>query len=297
MSSTPHHALEVVRVAEHGYDALHFRSRDRRGEAGETVHIYLGTEHAQWRAERAFLWSVLRHAHPQRDYVVHRMIELEGFDPRAWTTGFTNYRFAIPDLAGGRGRAIYNDVDQVYLGDPGPLFDLDLEGFGYRARTDTETSVMVLDCERMSPTWNGREARRRTKKTLNAAARAKRGPLAERWNARDGEYRPGDSQVLHFTTLHTQPWRPFPHHFLYEPHPQYPLWAALESEALAAGFAVYDRERPSSRFAAWLDSAPREAPPSRTAQEGTTLARACGVEKLEFLDAKGLRALLCAAPT
>ena len=28
-----------------------------------------------------------------------------------------------PHIAGGSGRAIYNDVDQVYLADPGELFD------------------------------------------------------------------------------------------------------------------------------------------------------------------------------
>ena len=45
------------------------------------------------------------------------MKDLDGFDRRGWKTGFTNYRYAIPSLGGHKGRAIYNDVDQIYLGD------------------------------------------------------------------------------------------------------------------------------------------------------------------------------------
>ena len=35
----------------------------------------------------------------------------------SWLTGFINYRFAFPYFASTQGRAIYNDVAQVYLDD------------------------------------------------------------------------------------------------------------------------------------------------------------------------------------
>ena len=97
------------------------------------VRIFLGTQPAQRRAERVFIWSVARNRNPGRRYEIYRMNELVGFDRRGWTTGFTNYRFAIPHFAGERGRAIYNDVDQVYLSDPGELFDLPMGEHGYLA--------------------------------------------------------------------------------------------------------------------------------------------------------------------
>ena len=95
------------------------------------VRIFLGTEPAQYRAERVFLWSIEQVRDPSRIYHIYLMKELSGFNSRRWLTGFTNYRFAIPHFAGGEGRAIYNDVDQVYLEDPGQLFDSGLGEHGY----------------------------------------------------------------------------------------------------------------------------------------------------------------------
>src|SRR5215831_13561547 len=97
------------------------------------VRIFLGTELAQYRAERIFFWSIEQVRDPSRVYEIYLMKELAGFDRRGWLTGFTNYRFAISHFAGNSGRAIYNDVDQVYLADPGELFDSDLGGHGFLA--------------------------------------------------------------------------------------------------------------------------------------------------------------------
>ena len=90
------------------------------------VRIFLGTEAVHSRAERVFIWSVQQHRDPARVYDIYLMKDLVGFDRRGWLTGFTNYRFAIPHFTGGVGRAIYNDVDQIYLADPGELFDTEL---------------------------------------------------------------------------------------------------------------------------------------------------------------------------
>ena len=90
------------------------------------VRIFLGTEAAQFRAERVFIWSIEQVRDPSRVYEIYLMKHLRGFRSRFWLTGFTNYRFAIPHFAGQAGRAIYNDVDQVYLRDPAEIFDLDM---------------------------------------------------------------------------------------------------------------------------------------------------------------------------
>ncbi|MET0485201.1 MAG: hypothetical protein ABW216_05855, partial [Candidatus Rokuibacteriota bacterium] len=105
--------------------------------------------------------------------------DLPGFDRRGWRTGFTNYRFAIPELAGRHGRAIYNDVDQIYLADPGLLFDLDMGPHGYLAISPEDTSVMLIDCAGMAPVWNLGEARRTDKDTLTRRAAS----TPERWGA------------------------------------------------------------------------------------------------------------------
>ena len=210
------------------------------------VRVFLGTEPAQHRAERVFFWSIASVRDPSRVYEIHLMKELAGFDRRRWTTGFTNYRFAIPHFAGGRGRAIYNDVDQIYLKDPAELFDLDLAGHGYLAVAPDDSSVMLLDCARMADLWTLDAAREGRKAELLARAADRFGLLDGGWNARDGEYRKGESGVLHFTTLHTQPWRPFPDRFVYQHNERGELWHEREREADRAGFEVFTRESPSA---------------------------------------------------
>jgi hypothetical protein len=118
------------------------------------VRIFLGCEPAQARAERVFVWSIVQVRDPSLAYEIHVMKDLAGFDRRMWKTGFTNYRYAIPHFAGGTGRAIYNDVDQIYLADPSELFDTDMGGKGALSITERETSVMLLDCAKLADVWS-----------------------------------------------------------------------------------------------------------------------------------------------
>jgi len=260
------------------------RGRGRR--SASPVRIFLGTEPAQWRAERVFVWSVERVRDPERTYEIHRMSRLPGFRRRGWTTGFTNFRYAIPDLAGRAGRALYNDVDQIYLSDPGELFDAELGSHGFLALSDTDTSVMLLDCARMSEVWTLEAARRLPKKALLARAAARpglRGPLDPAWNARDGEYAEGHSKLLHYTTLHTQPWRPFPERYAYREAPEARVWHALEAEADAARFEPL-APRPED-LAALAGAAP---PPARERERARARAAEAGLRDLAVLDGAAL---------
>ncbi len=216
------------------------------------VRIFLGTERGQFRAERAFLWSIEKHRDPSRIYEIHLLGDLKGFRRGFWLTGFTNYRFAIPALTGFDGRAIYNDADQVYLTDPAELFDLDMGKAGFLSINDRDTSVMLIDCRRMAQAWNEHDVHRLSRKALEARARKAGlwGDLDDGWNARDSEYDPGSSRLVHFTTLHTQPWRPFPDQFVYFDNPTRNLWPRLEREAQRAHFMPVSATRPSRDWAA-----------------------------------------------
>jgi mitochondrial fission protein ELM1 len=224
------------------------------------VRIFLGSEPAQARAERVFVWSIERVRDPGRRYEIHVMKQLAGFRTFGWTTGFTNYRFAIPHFARG-GRAIYNDVDQIYRADPALLFDLPLEdGCGYRSIEPHDTSVMLIDCERMAAHWTLAGAQREGKRALHRRASAVPGlwaPLDATWNARDDEADLATAQVIHYTTLHTQPWRPFPERYAYQSVRVGAVWHELEAEADARGYLPRTREHPSDRYAAWQASGER----------------------------------------
>ena len=238
------------------------------------VRIFLGTEPAQHRAERVFFYSLNKARDPARVYEVYRMVRLPGFAQGRWRTGFTNFRFAIPDLAGRHGRAIYNDVDEIYLADPAPLFDLPMGEAGYLAITPADTAVMLIDCARMADVWTLERAQRLGKKTLLDLAAAKPGlwaPLPAQWHARDTEYRPGFTTCLHYTALNQQPWHPTPERYSYHPHPLGELWRDLEREADAQGYEIFSAAAPSPAFA---DAAARlaAAPPFTAPADVAALA-------------------------
>ncbi len=227
------------------------------------VRIFLGSEPAQWRAERVFVWSIMQVRNPARRYEIYLMKELVGFDRRGWLTGFTNYRFAIPHFAGGAGRAIYNDADQIYLVDPAELFDAEMGEHGFLSINDHDTSVMLIDCARMASVWTLESAQSGRRKALEARAREVPGLWGRAhagWNARDEEYSAADSKVLHYTTIHTQPWRPFPQRFVYQHNPVAYLWTDLEESADRAGFQVYSADRPSVSYVSLLAGMRRQQP-------------------------------------
>ncbi len=216
------------------------------------VRIFVGTESGQFRAERIFVWSIEAVRNPARVYEVYIMKELRGFDRRRWLTGFTNYRFAIPSFAGGSGVAIYNDVDQIYLSDPAELFDRDMRGHGFLSIAQNDSSVMLMDCAQMVLVWNLELAQHERKNALLKKALANSnlwGKLEPEWNARDEEFRSGESKVLHYTALHTQPWQPFPTKFVYQESPEGKIWKELEAQANRVGYHFFSRSRPSSHFA------------------------------------------------
>ncbi len=215
------------------------------------VRIYLGTETAQYKAERVFIWSIEEVRDPTRVYEIYLMKHLRGFRSRFWLTGFTNYRFAIPHFAGKSGRAIYNDVDQIYLKDPAELFDLEMDEHAYLAIDAGDTSVALFDCERMSKIWTLEDAQSGRKNPLLARASGvagQWGKLDGGWNARDREYVAGASGVLHYTSLHRQPWHPFPQLFVYQSNPLASVWFDLESSANEADFRVFSANSPSRDF-------------------------------------------------
>ncbi|GBD50554.1 hypothetical protein METY_3767 [Methylopila sp. Yamaguchi] len=256
------------------------------------VRIFLGTEPQQARAERVFLWSVERHRDPARVYEVYLMKDLEGFDRTDWTTGFTNYRYAIPALAGEQGRAIYNDVDQIYLADPAEMFDLDMKGAGILCVQKDETSVALIDCARMAKHWRIEDARKTLKRKyfLDIIARENLwGELPGVWNARDSEFSANASKCFHFTTLRTQPWKPFPDQLFYADHPDGEVWFALERSSNAARFNGFTRERPSEDFAQALGAlaSTPAAGLERIGREAGKLAEAVGAKTALLVSPRG----------
>ena len=258
------------------------------------VRIYLGTEPGQYRAERVFVWSVEKVRDPSRTYEIHLMKDVRGYDRRWWLTGFTNYRFAIANWAGPTGRAIYNDVDQIWITDPAELFDSDMQGKGFLAITNDDTAVMLIDCERMGKIWTYEVVRSTPRKRIEKMSRDEWGKLENCWHARDFDYIPGYSKCLHFTTIHEQPWMPLPDTYVYMPSPVHDVWHDEEAEADRAGFCCFDFDTEDTLYTGLmrrLRAVRRDhagaalalpAPPAPQAGLGELLAQAGARTILEF---------------
>ena len=132
------------------------------------VRVFVGTDRSQLLAVKVLEYSIRRHT--ELPVEVHPMLDLplpEPKDPRQRKrTGFSFARFAIPQLAGYRGRALYLDPDMQVFKDIRSLWSLpfdrakviiqdhipeeaqEKEGkAGAPKERIKQTAVMLLDCD------------------------------------------------------------------------------------------------------------------------------------------------------
>jgi len=208
----------------------------------QPIRVYVGSAHSHRLMVEVLEWSIRRNT--QRQVEVHAICDLlpEGQPmPRKPenrpATPFSFQRFAVPELAGHRGRAIYVDSDQLVLRDIGELFDRRMYGMRLQCRgrrgPDGRTgghasSVMLLDCARLD--WSAQRiaddldaGRYRYKDLMSLRHIWLKGTFPRHWNSLD-HHEAGKTGLLHYTRRATQPW-------LAHGHPHGALWF----EALYAG--------------------------------------------------------------
>jgi hypothetical protein len=140
-----------------------------------------------------------------------------------WGTPFSCFRFAIPELMGFKGRAIYMDADMLVLDDLCKLIELPIDDSkGLLCLSKNRTDVAVFNCE--WPGWQsewwptiekmrGIRARCFEYVQLLRARDAMDTSLPDAWNDCDGrlyDRSPQDVKIIHYTNvLVGQPWRPY----------------------------------------------------------------------------------------
>lgn len=212
--------------------------------------------------------------------------------------GFSFTRFAIPDLCGHQGRALYLDADMLVFGDVAELADLDFDGRSVLCsfqpeppaawadkasfRPGRHVAVMLLDTGRLP--WKPDEivagldeGRYTYDQLLHDQCLVVPGDIADtipvEWNSLE-RYEVGKTRLLHYTVVSTQPWKnghnPLGH-----------LWMKAFAEAVQVGAVV--PEDVEAAVAAGhirknlldvLDLAPGQAmPPAAEAARDLVLAR------------------------
>jgi hypothetical protein len=223
----------------------------------EPIRIFVGTSanNEDAEAEMVLEYTLRKNTTHPLDITWMRQTKDEdspwgGWQTQRWSTPFSGFRWAIPEVCGYHGRAIYMDVDQLNLRDIADLFSVDLKNHPLAARRGArfgghEFCVIVFDNERMGD-------------LLMPTARMKPNPdihhryigmfsgsdyvldLDPRWNCHDGDGLPIDNiWHLHYTKMSTQPWRPAWFTGKGEEHPRQDLvklWHDMRAEAVLNGY-------------------------------------------------------------
>jgi mitochondrial fission protein ELM1 len=222
---------------------------DSESARSPTVRIFVGTQMGQARAERAICWSIRQHRSPDRNYAIHWIRPLTS---RGAPDALEGCAYWVPQLCGGRGRALFCTVDQILLSDPAVLFDLPMGGYPLLGPSSGDGSTLLIDCVKLAALWSVDRLRATSAPELAGQAKDLRGPLPAAWDTAADHYSVGRSKRVRYATPHTQPWRPFPDRYVYQSHPNEDLWMKCESDASQAGFDVFSRSAPSGGFKASL---------------------------------------------
>lgn len=137
-----------------------------------------------------------------------------------WVTPFSLFRYAIPEVCGYEGYAIYLDADMIVLGDICDLWNHRVEGRWVSAPGPDGDCVTVLDCTvdlfPLIPLVGGKLGNKHRLRDMIAPY--VRRILSQEWNHTD-KYVPSVSKLIHYTSMKTQPFKPYPEVLDYLEHP------------------------------------------------------------------------------
>lgn len=224
----------------------------------DVVRIFIGSSANGEDAdiESAYEYSIRRNCSKEVDITWMRQTNdtpstWGGWMTERWSTPFSGFRWAIPEMCGFQGRAIYTDCDMINYRDMNTLINVEMNGKPLAARRGSrfgghEFCVMVMDCSKMEslviPIARQKKLPESHHRYINKFSGNSElvEDLDPRWNCLDGEDRKlHDIWQLHFTKMSTQPWKPDWFTGQPEKHPRQDIvdefYRVLE-EAKQAGF-------------------------------------------------------------
>lgn len=196
------------------------------------IHVFCGADRNEKVPLQVLEYSLRRHS---RRPVQVTLVDNRSAPPIANITcqpytRFSFGRFSIPEQMGYEGRAIYLDSDMVVLAD---IDEIDALPFGAaniliekgsfeKNETGKHAAVMALNCANLD--WNLNEIVNALGKKYSYDELMSIKPLLETgemveeipngWNELD-DYVEGQTRLIHYTTIKTQPWVAAGHPFAY----------------------------------------------------------------------------------
>ncbi len=210
------------------------------------IRVYVATTEEQMLSVKVLEYSIRKHTSMTIEVIPMHTSGIEIPRPQALAncprTPFSFQRFIIPQLTGYRGRAIYLDSDMQVFSNIRELWCYEMNGnqlLSVASATGGERkpqySVMLLDCGRLQ--WKiadivkSLDANEYTYEELmyhmNVASKQESLIPAE-WNSLE-RYIDGQTKLVHYTDMKTQPW-------IYARHPLGYVWVRDLLEAIDNGF-------------------------------------------------------------
>jgi len=220
----------------------------------EPMLVFVGADQSQVLAAKVLEYSI--HKHATRPVRVITMVDLpiplpKDEENRA-RTGFSFYRFVIPELAKYRGRALYLDSDMLVFTDISKLWDIPFGKQKILCTTQDvpdawkdnswfhpgrQYSVMLLDCSRLN--WHideiieGLDTKKFTYADLMFdCCLVEPDEIEDRippqWNCLE-HYESDETNLIHYTVIPTQPWT-------FADNSNGPLWERALEEAVSSGW-------------------------------------------------------------
>ena len=226
----------------------------------DPIRIFVGSSSRDLPAEMVLEHSIRKNTEAKVEFTWMRAGD-PGFDDwnclfdldpkttqRRWQgPAFSMFRFAVPELAGFDGHAIYLDSDMLVRGDIKELWNW-LQKGPILCCAPKRLCVSKWDCGRFRvPWWPSIEEMKSWK-----GVTASKGPMKElltqhdyyyehltpHWNIVDGKgFMPGATRLVHYSNTSTQPWTPWPEKRKYRTHPNAEmkaLWFDTYREATAS---------------------------------------------------------------
>jgi len=160
------------------------------------LKVFVGSS-PRWDEHEAILgYSIRKHASISVEVIFMRSEYLGLSD--SGCTGFSNLRYAVPELCNHKGMAIYLDADMLVLADIAELAEY-YTPEKWTVMQDGSDEVAVIDCTLKPPPITTFDEF--NKSQLRAQIQARINPtIPPEWNVED-TWRPG-AKLLHFTNLH-----------------------------------------------------------------------------------------------
>jgi hypothetical protein len=215
-------------------------------DVASPIRVYIGSTEAQMLSVKVLEFSILKHASMSVEIFPLHLSKVSIPEPNDLKhrprTPFSFQRFLIPALAEYRGRAIYLDSDMQLFKDIRSLWTWPLEGADLLAAREPDAnnrrpqfSVLLLDCSSLN--WDIHEivdaldqGGLSYEQLVYEMSVAKNihFDLDPRWNSLE-RYSDGETALLHFTDMNTQPWVSRENSLGY-------LWLRYLFEAIDSGF-------------------------------------------------------------